>query len=390
MKRVLTALMPVLWTLAFLIPMTYVVVWTIEYVYGVPISDDTFQFERPWAALLLLAAPLVLIARGWLQDQRAPRLKLSRVHDLAVIGRRGFRTWLRHAPTGARTVAVLLLGLALMGPQSIHARDSAEVEGIDIVLTLDLSLSMQAADIQPSRFNAMKEVVDDFVRRRPNDRIGAVVFGRDAYTLMPLTTDKQALRSAIAELELNMIDGRGTAIGNAVGTAINRIKDSEAESRVIILLTDGDSNSGNVSPQQAATIARTLPHPRNRTETDPEARERRTGAKIYTIMMGQSDNARVQQGTDVFGRAMWDQGNFPINPELLREMAESTGGEYFQATDRRGLERSFHQILDRLERSEIEDTGRVYGELFGALLWPALALLVLEMLASALVLRRWP
>lgn len=390
MKRVLTALMPVLWTLAFLIPMTYVVVWIIESVYGVPISDDTFQFERPWAALLLLAAPLVLIARGWLQDQRAPRLKLSRVHDLAVIGRRGFRTWLRHAPTGARTVAVLLLGLALMGPQSIHARDSAEVEGIDIVLTLDLSLSMQAADIQPSRFNAMKEVVDDFVRRRPNDRIGAVVFGRDAYTLMPLTTDKQALRSAIAELELNMIDGRGTAIGNAVGTAINRIKDSEAESRVIILLTDGDSNSGNVSPQQAATIARTLPHPRNRTETDPEARERRTGAKIYTIMMGQSDNARVQQGTDVFGRAMWDQGNFPINPELLREMAESTGGEYFQATDRRGLERSFHQILDRLERSEIEDTGRVYGELFGALLWPALALLVLEMLASALVLRRWP
>ncbi len=390
MKRVLTALMPVLWTLAFLIPMTYVVVWTIESVYGVPISDDTFQFERPWAALLLLAAPLVLIARGWLQDQRAPRLKLSRVHDLAVIGRRGFRTWLRHAPTGARTVAVLLLGLALMGPQSIHARDSAEVEGIDIVLTLDLSLSMQAADIQPSRFNAMKEVVDDFVRRRPNDRIGAVVFGRDAYTLMPLTTDKQALRSAIAELELNMIDGRGTAIGNAVGTAINRIKDSEAESRVIILLTDGDSNSGNVSPQQAATIARTLPHPRNRTETDPEARERRTGAKIYTIMMGQSDNARVQQGTDVFGRAIWDQGNFPINPELLREMAESTGGEYFQATDRRGLERSFHQILDRLERSEIEDTGRVYGELFGALLWPALALLVLEMLASALVLRRWP
>ena len=390
MKRVLTALMPVLWTLAFLIPMTYVVVWTIESVYGVPISDDTFQFERPWAALLLLAAPLVLVARGWLQDRRAPRLKLSRVHDLAMIGRRGFRTWLRHAPTGARTVAVLLLGLALMGPQSIHARDSAEVEGIDIVLTLDLSLSMQAADIQPSRFNAMKEVVDDFVRRRPNDRIGAVVFGRDAYTLMPLTTDKQALRSAIAELELNMIDGRGTAIGNAVGTAINRIKDSEAESRVIILLTDGDSNSGNVSPQQAATIARTLPHPRNRTETDPEARERRTGAKIYTIMMGQSDNARVQQGTDVFGRAMWDQGNFPINPELLREMAESTGGEYFQATDRRGLERSFHQILDRLERSEIEDTGRVYGELFGALLWPALALLVLEMLASALVLRRWP
>lgn len=390
MKRALTAALPVLWTVAILIPATYVVLWAIESVYGVPLSDETFRFERPWAALLLPAALLVLVARGWLQDRRAPRMQLSRVHDLAVLGRRGFRTWLRHATTGARTVAVLLLGFALMGPQSIHARDSAEVEGIDIVLALDLSLSMRAADIQPNRFAAMKDVVDDFVRRRPNDRIAAVVFGLDAYTLMPLTTDKQALRSAIAELELEMIDGRGTAIGNAVGTAINRIKDSPAESRVIILLTDGESNSGNVSPQQAAEIARTLPHPRNLTESDPEARERRTGAKIYTILMGESDQARVQQGTDIFGRPVWDRGEFPINPELLRSMAESTGGEYFQATDRRSLVRSFHEILDRLERSEIEDTGRVYGELFGAFLWPALVLLVLEMLASSLLLRRWP
>lgn len=383
MKRTIRALLPALWTLAFLVPTTYVVIWFVESSYGVPITEDSFRFERPWAALLLPAGLLVLIARGWLTDRQAPRLKLSRVHDLAVLKRRGFRTWLRHAPTGARTVAILLLALALMGPQSIHARDSAEVEGIDIVLALDLSLSMQAADIRPNRFTAMKDVVDDFVRRRPNDRIGTVVFGRDAYTLMPLTTDKGALRTAISELELNMIDGRGTAIGNAVGTALNRIRESSAESRVIILLTDGDSNSGNVSPQQAAEIARTLPHPRNFAETDAEAAERRRGAKIYTIMMG-------QPGASATLNPLADQGNYPINPELLGEMAEATGGEYFQATDRRGLERSFHQILDRLERSEIEDTGRVYGELFGAFLWPALILLVLEMLASALLLRRWP
>lgn len=390
MKRILSALLPVAWTLVFLVPTVYVVVWIIEAWYGVPIADGSFRFEREWAALLLPAAIAVLIARGWVQDQRAPRLQLSRVHDLAVLGRRGWRTWFRHAPTGARVVAVLLLALALMGPQSIHARDSAEVEGIDIVLTLDLSLSMQAADIQPNRFAATKDVVDDFIQRRPNDRIGAVVFGRDAYTLMPLTTDKEALRSAISELELNMIDGRGTAIGNAVGTALNRLRDSEAESRIVILLTDGDSNSGNVSPQQAAEIARTLPHPRNRTETDPAARERRKGVKIYTVLMGESDDARVQQGTDIFGRPVWDRGSFPINPELLREMATTTGGEYFQVSDRQGLERSFHRILDSLERSEIEDTGRVYGELFPAFLWPAVALLVLELLASALVLRRWP
>lgn len=390
MRRLVTPLLPIAWTLAFLVPTVYVVVWLVEAFYGVPLTENSFRFEREWASLLLPGALLVLVARGWVQDRRAPRLKLSRVHDLAIVGRRGWRTWLRHAPTGARVVAVFLIGLALMGPQSIHARDSAEVEGIDIVLTLDLSLSMQAADIRPSRFEATKQVVDEFIRRRPNDRVGAVVFGRDAYTLMPLTTDKEALRSAIGELELNMIDGRGTAIGNAVGTALNRLRESQAESRVLILLTDGDSNSGNVSPQQAAEIARTLPHPRNSTESDPEAAARRRGVRIYTIMMGRSDDAHVQQGTDVFGRPLWDRGNFPINPDLLREMAESTGGEYLQATDREALERSFHRILDALERTRIEDTGRTYGELFPAFLWPAVVLLILEMLASTLVLRRWP
>lgn len=386
MKSALRYLLPLAWTAAFLIPMVYVVVWSIEAVYEVPIAEGSFRFERPWAALLLPAALLVL-AGHYANERRAPRLKLSRVHDLALIGRSGWRTWLRHAPVGARVVTVLLIALALMGPQSIHARDSAEVEGIDIVLTLDMSLSMNGGDIQPNRFVATKQVVDDFITRRPNDRIGAVVFGRDAFTLMPLTTDKEALRGAIGELELGMIDGRGTAIGNAVGTSLNRLRDSEAASRVIILLTDGTSNSGNVSPEQAAQIARTLPHPLG---NETEAGESRVGVKIYTILMGRSDDAPVQQGTDLFGRPMFGQGSFPINPELLREMAETTGGEYFQVSDREGLERSFHAILDRLERSEIEDTGRVYGELFAAFVWPAVFLLLLELALRTLALRRWP
>jgi Ca-activated chloride channel family protein len=387
MKRALSALAPIGWTLIFLVPTTYVVVWLIESQFEVPIAEGSFRMERPWAALLLPAALLVLAARGWIHDRRAPRLKISRVHDLQMVGRRGWRTYFRHASTGLRVVAVTLLAVGLMGPQSIHARDSTEVEGIDIVLTLDLSLSMQAADIRPNRFEATKEVVDDFVQRRPNDRIGAVVFGRDAFTLMPLTTDREALRGAIGELELGMIDGRGTAIGNAVGTALNRLRESEAASRVIILLTDGDSNAGNVSPEQAAEIARTLPHPLGNEGANGEDRR---GAKIYTILMGRSRDARVQQGTDIFGRPVWDTGNYPINPELLERMAETTGGEYFQVSDREGLERSFHTILDRLERSEIEDAGRVYGELFPAFLWPALALLAFELLLGTLLFRRWP
>lgn len=387
MKRALNGILPLAWTFFFLVPTVYVVWWLVEAVYHVPIADGSFRFERPWAWVLLFGGLLALVARGWIHERRAPRLKLSRVHDLALIGRRGWRTYLRHAPTGARVVAITLFGVALMGPQSIHARDSAEVEGIDIVLTLDLSLSMQAADIRPNRFDATKQVVDDFLQRRPNDRIGAVVFGRDAFTLMPLTTDKQALSSAISELELGMIDGRGTAIGNAVGTSLNRLRDSEAESRVIILLTDGDSNAGNVSPEQAAEIARTLPHPRG--NEGPDGEDRR-GVKIYTILMGRSDDANVQHGTDIFGRPVYDRGNFPINPDLLEEMAETTGGEHFQVSDREGLERSFHAILDRLERSEIEDPGRVYGELFPAFVWPALGLLLFELLLGTLVLRRWP
>ena len=386
MNRVLRALLPIGWTGFFLVPIAYVVWWLIESRFDVAIAPESFRFERPWA-LALLPAFLVILAAHYVHEQRGPRVKMSRVHDLALAQRAGWRQWVRHAPVGARAVAVVLIVGGLMGPQSIHARDSAQIEGIDIVLTLDLSLSMQAGDIQPNRFLATQQVVDDFVQRRPNDRIGAVVFGRDAYTLMPLTTDKEALRGAIADLELGMVDGRGTAIGNAVGTALNRLRDSEAASRVIILLTDGDSNSGNVSPEQAAEIARTMPHPLGATDADGEER---AGIKIYTILMGRSDDAPVQQGTDIFGRPMFDRGNYPINPELLREMAETTGGEYFQVSDRQGLERSFHQILDRLERSEMEDTGRVFGELYAAFLWPALALLLFELLMRSLVLRRWP
>lgn len=372
MKRWASVLLSVGWIFALLIPIAYVCAWWIEGVYEVPLEAGSFRFERPWAALLLLAPPMVWLARAWLHHEHAPRIQLSRTADLAKVARSGAKAWAAPALVAMRVVAVLLIVVGLMGPQSIHARDSSEVDGIDIVLTLDVSLSMQASDIMPNRFEAMKEVVDDFLRRRPNDRIGAVIFGRDAYTLLPLTTDKEALRGMISELQLGMVDGRGTAIGNALGTALNRLRSSEAESRVVILLTDGDSNSGNVSPDQAAEFARTM------------------DVRVYTILMGQEEDARVQAGTDVFGRPLWDRGNFPINPELMRRLAERTGGESFVASDRRDLEQSFHAILDRLERSEIEDQGRVYGELFPAFVAPALALLVLELLLGTLWLRRWP
>ncbi|MBX3248744.1 MAG: VWA domain-containing protein [Myxococcales bacterium] len=370
MKPWMRRLLPLAWTLFFLVPAGYAAAYFVAGVYDVPLAEGSFRFEREWAALLFVA-PLLLLGAHYVQGAQRPRLLVSRGRTLAGL-KPGWRSWLEGSTTGLRVVAATLLVFALMGPQSIHARDRAEVEGIDIVLVLDLSRSMEAGDVQPNRFEALKQVTLDFLSRRPNDRIGAVVFGREAFTLMPLTTDKEALRTVIRELQLDLIDGRGTAIGNGVGTALNRLRRSNAKSKVIILVTDGDSNAGNVSPDQAAELAATME------------------VKIFSILMGVSDDAPVKQGTDFFGRPVFGMMNHPVNPELLQRMSDRTEGKFFPVSDRRGLERSFHSILDELEKTEIEDGGRVYGELFPAFVWPAISLLFLELLLGLGLLRRWP
>lgn len=342
----------------------------LEWRYQILITDEQFHFERPWAGLLLLGAALVWLARIWVQRLARPRLQFSRGAALRV-PRTSWRGRLGDLPNALRTLALALLVIGLMGPQSIHARDTAEIDGIEIMLTLDMSRSMEAADIRPTRFKATKSVVRDFIDRRPNDRIGAVVFGLEAYTLLPLTTDREALGTALRGLELDQIDGRGTAIGNAVGVSLNRLKRSRAKSKVLILLTDGESNAGNISPSQAAALATAM------------------DVKIFPILMGVTDQAPVQKGIGIFGRALWRQGNYPVNPELLEEMAAKTGGEFFAVSDREGLERSFHQILDALEKTEIEDAGRMYTELFPAFVGPALLFLLIEVLILVW-LRRWP
>jgi Ca-activated chloride channel homolog len=367
----LSALAPVGHTLVVLVPALLAVALVLRYAYGVPLSDSSLRFTRPWAGTLCVALPLVWLSRGSWDHARAVRLRFSRGADLAAAPR-GLRARLRPLLGALRASALALCVLGLMGPQSIHARNASEVDGIDIMLTLDVSLSMQASDIAPNRFEATKVVVDDFLARRPNDRIGAVVFGRDAYTLMPLTADKSLVRGAIQELELGTVEGRGTAIGNAVGTALNRLRKSTAKSKAMILLTDGDSNAGNIAPDEAAGFAEKL------------------GVKLYTVLMGRSDDAPVQRGLDLFGRPLFGGGNFPVNPDLLKRMAQRTGGEFYLVSDRQGLERSFHTILDRLERTALEDAGAVYGELFPALLGPAVLLLLLELALATTWLRRWP
>ncbi|MCS6799408.1 MAG: VWA domain-containing protein [Myxococcota bacterium] len=371
MRRWWRALEPVAWLAALVALVAVALVVGLASIHDGSLATVELRWQRPWAALLAAGGLLVLVARGWALRLQVPRLAVSVGSELAALPR-GWRGRLSALPGAMRALAVALLGVALAGPEAVHARRDARVEGIDIMLVLDLSLSMQAADVRPDRFRAARDVVRDFIARRPNDRIGAVVFGRDAFTLMPLTTDRDALSTAIAELELGMIDGRGTAIGNGVGTALNRLRDSRAKSRVVVLLTDGDNNAGNVSPEQAAELARAM------------------GVRLYTVLMGATDRAPVQVGVDLFGEPLLDRGEFPVNPALLRTMAERTGGQAFQIVDRRGLEDAFHRILDALDRAVLQESGRLGVDLYGLLAWPALVLVVLEALLGLFVLRRWP
>ncbi|MFH1436830.1 MAG: VWA domain-containing protein, partial [Pseudomonadota bacterium] len=264
------------------------------------------------------------------------------------------------APGLMRAAAAGLVVFAIARPQATAIREEAEVEGIDIVMTLDMSNSMKAADIKPTRLQAAKAVIDDFVKRRVNDRIGVVIFGRDAMTLCPVTLDYNVVRNLVQSLQLGNIDGRGTAIGNALGNAINRLRKSTAETKVIVLLTDGANNQGNVSPSQASEFAKAL------------------GIKIYTILAGRHDETPVETDTDFFGRSIFTAASFPVNPELLEDISRQTGGKFYEAQDRRALEESFHSILDSLEKTKISDVSVVYAETFGRFLLPAILLFLLE------------
>jgi len=359
-----TSLAHIAWTLVFLIPFA---AYALLYYYG---TGQEVRFVYPWILILMIALPFILILQI-MQKRRSARISFSQYDVLRAAGS-GLRVKLLPMLTGVRITALALIILAAARPQDAEGRDKTELEGIDIVISLDMSGSMKAADLEPTRLEAAKAVVADFIKRRRTDRIGMVIFGQDAYTLCPLTLDYSALTSMLSGLTLGDISGDATAIGNSLGTALARLRQSDALSRVIILLTDGNNNAGQITPEQAAEFARTL------------------GVQIYTILMGQEDDAPVEVGVDLFGRKMYSKQRFPVNPELLSSISARTGGRFFRATDRGGLERSFHEILNALEKSRVEDIGVMYSEAFGRFLTPALFLLLFELLLRLFVLRRVP
>jgi Ca-activated chloride channel family protein len=332
-------------------------------------TAEGFRFAHPGAlALIPLAVALVL----WAGVRRGPGrrgvLAHSRASELGA-RRRGLVARLQDLPLVLRLAVVVLVGVALARPQSSRVNDDVELEGIDIVIVLDLSGSMAETDLVPNRLEAAKAVIQGFVRRRASDRIGLVVFGRDAFTHIPLTLDHGTFLRMLGELQLGIIDGKGTAIGNGVGVGLNRLRRSDAKSRVMILLTDGDNNAGNISPLQAAKYAQAM------------------GVKIYTILAGAHDGQDPNSpGAGAQQQMRELQPRQPVNPQLLEQLASMTGGTPYLATDTRALAQRFQNILEELEKSRIRDRGILYGELYQRFLLVAFMLLVLEI---TLRLTRW-
>ena len=364
MRRLVTKLEPLFWSLGL------IGIATLFYLPGWLSAGGMLFFENPWFLLGLLGVPLV-VAASLMEKKRVGRVRFPLLRVLASSGT-GWKARLIPVSVGLKALAIALLSVAMARPMDRAIRTETETQGIDIVLTLDVSLSMKTGDLEPSRLEAAKAVIADFIQRRKNDRIGAVIFAENAYTLCPLTLDYSILANMIREIKLGVISGNATAIGDAVSRSINRLRKSDAKSKTIILLTDGTSNAGNISPEQAALFAQTL------------------GIKIYTVLMGKQDKGSVSTGLDFFGQAIMGQQAAPINRELLVKMSEDTGGSFFEAGDRKGLESSFHSILDALEKSRIQDMDVKPAEVFTDYLRPALALLFLDLFLVLIVLRRTP
>jgi Ca-activated chloride channel family protein len=321
-------------------------------------------FASPLWLLALLAVP-VLAWAAWQRSRRAaPGLRYSATADAAVLPPTLW-TRLRALPTVLLLAALTLGILALARPQQRDVTVERTAEGIDIVLVLDLSTSMTADDFYPNRFEVAKVVASDFIDGRVSDRIGLVVFAAQAYTQAPLTLDYPFLKRMLFEVRMGLIED-GTAIGTAIATATARLRDSEATSKVIILLTDGQNNRGEIDPTTAAEVAQAL------------------GVRIYAVGVGGEGG---QMGGGLFGGLL----QMPeVDEATLQEVAEKTGGRYFRATDAEAL-RAIYDAISELERTEIEETAYVdVEERFGWFLWPALGLLLLHVLLVNTRLRRVP
>ncbi|NCF41713.1 MAG: VWA domain-containing protein [Bacteroidetes bacterium] len=309
--------------------------------------------------LLLLLPPLLL---WYVVKHKKQTAVLEISNSSGLVKGNLFWTVLKHCLFGFRTLALVLIIVAMARPQSVDvSTKTKKTRGIDIVMAIDVSASMLAKDLKPNRLEALKDVAGKFIARRPNDRIGLVEYAGESYTRTPVTSDKNIIFNSLKEIKYNTIITGGTAIGMGLATAVNRIKDSKAKSKIIILLTDGVNNSGFIDPLTASELASEY------------------GIKTYTIGLG-SNGMALSPVAIRNGKIQYSRIQVEIDEKLLKEIAQGTGGKYFRATNNKKLEEIYAEI-NLLEKTEIEEFKYYnYEEKFRPLVLWALALLVFEFL----------
>jgi len=316
------------------------------------------SFANPNFLWLLTVVPLIIAWYVFKNIYRVNSLSIS-VPSLFESYKPSLKTYLQHIPFLLRCLAISALIVALARPQSKHSWQDVRTEGIDIVLAVDISASMLAKDLKPDRLEASKAVASKFIENRPDDRIGLVIFSGESFTQCPLTTDHTVLKNLFSAVKTGMVQD-GTAIGMGLATAVSRLKDSKAKSKVVIILTDGVNNSGSIAPELAADLARPF------------------GIRIYTIGVGTKGMAYSPVGIYPNGQYAYDYVKVDIDEAVLKKISATTGGKYFRATDNAKLKAIYAEI-DKMEKTIIEE--KQYSrkaELFHPLAMLAFALLVIE------------
>ena len=327
------------------------------------------HFQAPYFLWLLLLLVPMIGYYVWRTLQGGATIRLSSTEGLSRLPRT-WRYYLRHLPFVLRVGAYALLVVAMARPQDVERLSHTNTEGIDIMLSIDISGSMLARDFTPDRITAAKEVAGSFISDRYGDRLGLVVFAGEAFTQSPLTTDQSTLQTLLGRIRSGIIED-GTAIGNGLATAINRLRESDAKSKVIILLTDGVNNRGEIAPLMAADIAADM------------------GIKVYTIGVGTIGKAPYP-AIDMFGNMTYQMAEVEIDEPTLEEIASRTGGKYFRATDKAKLKAIYDEI-NELEKSKVEVFDTIlYHEKFLFYLVVAIALLLVEFVFANLILKRIP
>lgn len=324
---------------------------------------------HPYFLLLLLLLPVII---WWYRKQYKHRYASLRMSSLkAVENSTSIKGKLRALLPILRLLAFLTLVIALARPRELFKEEEVNAEGIDIMMVMDLSSSMLARDFNPDRLDVCKRVAIEFVEKRPYDRIGLSVFAGEAFTQCPLTTDHRVVKDFLSDLTCGTLED-GTAIGMGLATAVNRLKDSESKSKIVILLTDGVNNAGYIKPETAAEIAQEF------------------NIKTYTIGVGTNGDALTPVNRRSDGQYLFGLARVEIDEELLQQIAEMTGGQYYRALSEEGLEDIYDEI-DRLEKTEIEvSVFKRYQELFHIFIWMAILFLGLEIVLRYTIFRAIP